>query len=73
MAFSKETFARNMRVLRAGLDMSQAELAKRSGLTADLIWKYENEVSNPGADKAYAIAEALGVTLDDLCGFGEAE
>lgn len=73
MAFSKGELAKKMRTRRAELDMSQAELAKRSGLTADLIWKYENEVNTPGADKAYAIAEALGVTLDDLCGFGEAE
>lgn len=69
MPFSKNTLARNMRVRRADLDMSQADLAKRSGLTADLIWNYENERITPGADKAYAIAEALGCTLDELCGF----
>ena len=69
MPFSKGTFAKNMRVRRAELDMSQADLAAKSGVTADLIWNYENERTTPGADKAYAIAEALGCTLDDLCGF----
>lgn len=70
MDFSKDVFARNMRVRRAELDITQAELANRSGVTADLIWKYEQGITMPGTDKAYAIAEALGVTLNDLCGFG---
>lgn len=69
MAFSKETFARNMRVRRAELDITQDELAERSGVTANLIWKYESGSTTPGTDKAYAIAEALGCTLDELCGF----
>lgn len=69
MAFDRKTFAKNLRVRRAELDITQAELADRSGVTADLIWKYESGSTTPGADKAYAIAEALGCTLDELCGF----
>lgn len=70
MPFSRSTFAENLRVFRAKRSFSQTELAKRSGLTPDLIWNYENERITPGADKAYSIAEALGCTLNDLCGWG---
>ena len=72
MAFSKDTLAASIRKRRRELDMSQTELADKAGLTPDLIWSYENGKYMPGADKAYAIAEALGCTLDELCGFGEA-
>lgn len=67
MPFSKKALAANMRVRRAELDISQSELARRCGLTVGLIWNYENERITPGADKASSIAEALGVTLDELC------
>lgn len=77
MAFSLDILASNIRMRRRALDLSQTELAERAGLTPDLIWNYERGNYTPGADKAYAIAEALGCTLDELCGFaampGEAE
>ena len=63
MAFSLDNLASNIRTRRRALDMSQSELAERAGLT------YERANYTPGADKAYAIAEALGCTLDELCGF----
>ncbi len=69
MAFSLDTLASNIRTRRRALDLSQSELAERAGLTPDLIWNYERGNYTPGADKAYAIAEALGCTLDELCGF----
>lgn len=69
MAFSLDTLASNIRTRRRALDLSQTELAERAGLTPDLIWNYERGNYTPGADKAYAIAEALGCTLDELCGF----
>ncbi len=69
MAFSMDTLASNIRTRRRALDLSQSELAERAGLTPDLIWNYERANYTPGADKAYAIAEALGCTLDELCGF----
>ncbi|MDO4428530.1 MAG: helix-turn-helix transcriptional regulator [Atopobiaceae bacterium] len=71
MPFSKSVFAENMRRRRVVLDMSQAELAERAGVTPDLVWSYENEKYVPGADKACAIAEALGCTINDLCGWGD--
>ena len=71
MAFSKSGLAANIRRRRRELDMSQTELAKRAGVTPDLIWNYEKGNYVPGADKAYAIAQALGVTLDELCDWGD--
>lgn len=69
MTFSKTVFADELRMRRLKLRMSQDELAKASGLTADLIWKYENAGHVPGADKVFALAEALGCTPNDLCGW----
>lgn len=73
MPFSKAVFAKNMRTRRAAMDMSQAELAARAGITPDLVWSYENERYVPGADKACSIAEALGCTINFLCGYPDSE
>lgn len=71
MAFSKDALAASIRRRRRDLDMSQSELAERAGITPDLVWSYENGKYVPGADKVYAIAEALDCTLDELMGWGE--
>lgn len=68
--FSKDAFAASLRAERARLDISQEELAERSGVSTAAILSYENGVYVPGADKVCAIAEVLGVTPNDLCGWG---
>ena len=71
MPFSKAEFAERLYQRRVARHMSQADLAERAGMTPDLVWSYENGRYVPGADKAYALAEALGCTINDLCGYGE--
>lgn len=66
MAFNEKVFADRLREFRLKARLSQEDLAEKSGLTANLIWRYENRCNTPGIDKAYAIAEALGCTVDDL-------
>ena len=69
MAYCKDTLCANIRAERARLDLSQEELAKRAGLSTVSIQKYENGDMTPGVDKLAAIAEALGVTPNDLLGW----
>lgn len=69
--FSKDVFAANLRAERARNDLSQEELAMRSGVSTAAVLSYENGAYVPGADKVCAIAEVLGVTPNDLCGWGQ--
>lgn len=49
--------------------MTQSELADASGLSSDAIHKYEDAAQVPGADKAFALSEALGVDPNRLLGW----
>lgn len=73
MEFSKDEFGANLRAARARADMSQEQLAAKSGLSASSIIGYENGSMVPGVDKAYAIALALGCTPNDLMGWKTVE
>ena len=53
--------------------MSQEKLANKAGLSASSIIGYENGSMVPGVDKAYAIAQALGCTPNDLMGWNTDE
>lgn len=54
---------RNCR-LRAGL--TQKELAEKSGVTAHSICLWENDLFEPRISSLAMLAEALGVTLDEI-------
>lgn len=64
--FNDETAAsrvgNRIRMIRTEKGLSQAELGKRVGLTADRIQKYENGARKPKADLLKQIAAALGVS-----------
>lgn len=68
MSELKEAIARALRVKRAEAGVSQEELAKRSGVSVDAIRSYERQMSLPLLETAYKLAEALGCTVNDLCG-----
>ena len=68
--FSTDAFAANLRAERARFDISQEELAARSGVSAASLIKYESGEMTPGIDKVISMAEALGCTPNDLCGWG---
>lgn len=58
-----------LRVLRAKADMSQRDLASKSGLTSRSIGLYEADVNNLRKAKyetIAGIAEALGVSVNDI-------
>lgn len=69
MNYSNEALASNLRAERARRDLSQEELAARSGVSAASLIKYESGEMTPGIDKVISMAEALGCTPNDLCGW----
>lgn len=66
----KNIFAEKMREARIKTGFSQAELSKRTGISAATLSTYESseKPKNPPIDKAIAIAKSLNVSLDWLCG-----
>lgn len=70
MNYSNEALASNLRAERARRDLSQEELAARSGVSVASLIKYESGEMTPGIDKIVSMAEALGCTPNDLCGWG---
>ena len=60
--------AKNLRLkaARAAVDVSQAELAEKAGVTRQTINAIENGDYNPTINLCISICKALGKTLDDL-------
>ena len=69
MAYDNAVFGHRLMVARNNRSMSQEALATKSGVSKDNIARYEAGLNKPGLDKAYALAVALDVTLDELVGF----
>ncbi|MFO0840857.1 MAG: helix-turn-helix transcriptional regulator [Gemmataceae bacterium] len=61
-------FGETLRRLRLAGKLSQAELAKRSGLSARNVQNWEQGHRVPRAPSLLALARALGVTVDTLLG-----
>ena len=55
-----------MKFRRIELDMSQTELAKKTGVTRQTIGLIEAGEFNPSLKLCISICRALGVTLNDL-------
>ena len=58
----------NLRELRKKRKISQEKLAEMANLSTTIISDYENGRKTPSIASAKRIADALGVTLDELCG-----
>lgn len=55
-----------LRVLRARRNLKQQDLAARAGVSVTFLSELENGKREPGLASAIALANALGVTLDEL-------
>lgn len=68
--FDVKLFSERLKAARTAKHISQADLAKAVGVSAATISSYEtvNGAKIPSLDKATAIAERLGISLDYLCG-----
>ncbi len=66
----KTLFPERMREARLKSGLSQAELSRRTNISPATLSTYESveNPKNPPIDKAIAIAKALNVSLDWLCG-----
>lgn len=61
-------FSDNLRELRKKRKLTQEELAELADMSTTIISEYENTRKKPSIIAAKNIADALGVTLDELCG-----
>jgi transcriptional regulator with XRE-family HTH domain len=59
-------FAENLKRLRRERFWSQDELAKRSGVARQTIYRYESRLSAPYARTVRALAEAFGLGPHEL-------
>ena len=55
-----------LKAARAGLDLSQEDLAKKCGVSRQTISAIEKGDYNPTINLCIAICKVLGKTLDDL-------
>lgn len=62
-------FAENLIELRKYHNMSQEELAELIGVSRQTLSKYETGESLPDIEKCKLIANAFGVTVDDLVNY----
>lgn len=59
--------AENLKKIRESRNLSQAELAVKSGVSQTLITHIENGLKIPSLATCFSIAEVLGTTVDELC------
>src|SRR4029450_837426 len=57
-----------LRSRRAALALSQAELAKKAGISLRQLARYEAGDQQPVLSAAVALADALGISMDELAG-----
>jgi transcriptional regulator with XRE-family HTH domain len=57
-----------IRSRRAALGLSQAELAKKAGVSLRQLARYEAGDQQPVLSAAVALADALGISMDELAG-----
>ena len=62
-------FNDNLVQLRKAHDMTQEELAEKIGVSRQSVAKWESGDSLPDIDRCKAIADAFGVSLDDLTNY----
>lgn len=60
-----------VRKLRESRNWSQAELARKAGVTKSAISTYEVGIRTPSADVVCAFAKVFGVSADYLLGIAE--
>jgi transcriptional regulator with XRE-family HTH domain len=63
-------FSKIITECRKNKDLSQADLADASGVSREMISKYERGEAVPSLDAAKKMADALEITLDYLVGEG---
>lgn len=74
-AYDKELFANRLKEARNSKNMTQTELSELTGVSLMMISSYENTKTksgkNPAFNNVYLLANALGVSIDWLCGISD--
>lgn len=52
--------------IRRGKGLTRNELSKRSGVSNKMLWEYEKEKRDPSLATLRKIAQALGVTIQEV-------
>jgi len=63
----------NLKAVRNSKKITQVELAELAGVHQQAISRYESGIKTPQIDTAAKIAEALGVTINELVIIREAK
>lgn len=66
MSIDREKFAHNLRAYREKKGISQTKLSEITGIAGSTIRGYENAMRNPRTSCFELLAEALGITVDEL-------
>ena len=69
MRFDRDKFAANLRAERARRKLTQEQLAERSGVSTASIQNYESGATGVMQECVCKLADALGVTPNDLLGW----
>ena len=59
-------FSQRLKKLRADKHLTQAQVAKRVGVTASMVSSYETDIRLPSYDVMISLADLFGVTVDYL-------
>ena len=68
-----DAFAERLKELRRASTLTQSQLAERLELHPQTVSKWERGLSEPDISQLGALSEALGVSLEKLCGAPEGE
>ena len=68
-----DAFAERLKELRRASALTQSQLAERLELHPQTVSKWERGLSEPDISQLGALSEALGVSLEKLCGAPEGE
>ena len=61
-------FSQRLRKVRLDNHMTQAQVAKKIGVTASMVSSYETDIRLPSYDVLIRIADLFGVSVDYLLG-----
>ena len=61
-------FSENLANVRRSKNLTQAEIARQAGIPVRSYQRYESGEQEPTLSKLTAIADALGVSIDELVG-----
>ena len=62
------TIGDNMRLARKRNNLTLMKLAELSGISYQIINKYEMDKTMPGVDKVEILADVLGISIDEYIG-----